>query len=197
LAVRDLPFPPHLNAGQRAILVALAYPEPTPGKRNDLLKISTGADAIDKGPNFRPWSARRPARCDVENHSTLRPLSGNLHPSEVSNGGNQSAKFSLANILNRRRAADPAPSDALHRTRPARHGCAGRSPSTGRSSSPFKVAFGRRLTIRRSTFHHRPSARWAGKATDWHDRARRSVSKPCFCEHTKLTEDYHGQASDW
>jgi hypothetical protein len=26
----------HLNAGQRAILMALAYPEPTPGKRNDL-----------------------------------------------------------------------------------------------------------------------------------------------------------------
>jgi hypothetical protein len=34
---------------ERAILVALAYPEPTPGKRTDLLKLSTGADAIDKG----------------------------------------------------------------------------------------------------------------------------------------------------
>jgi hypothetical protein len=39
----------HLNAGQCAILVALAYPEPTPGRRNDLLKVSTGANAIDKG----------------------------------------------------------------------------------------------------------------------------------------------------
>ena len=38
----------HLTKGQRAMVVAKLYPEPTPGKRNDLLKNSTGAD-FDKG----------------------------------------------------------------------------------------------------------------------------------------------------
>jgi hypothetical protein len=33
----------HLNAGQRAILIAIAYPEPTPGKRTDLEQNVPGA----------------------------------------------------------------------------------------------------------------------------------------------------------
>ena len=41
----------HLNAGQRAILLADAYPEPRQGMRTDLLKLSTSASdqKVDKG----------------------------------------------------------------------------------------------------------------------------------------------------
>jgi hypothetical protein len=49
----------HLNAGQRAILVALAYPEPTPGKRNDLSESLTGLTRSDR-------TALSQARCIVK-----------------------------------------------------------------------------------------------------------------------------------
>jgi hypothetical protein len=54
------------GAGQRVILLALAYPEPRPGMRTDLLKISGGLERVDSGELSRAraickWARRSSA----------------------------------------------------------------------------------------------------------------------------------------